>query len=120
MPPIAVWSRLLLYQSTCSAVASSTSARLRRGPRGLISPVLHSPGRALCQRLVTGVAGRADGGADAGPRQRTLETELVTGIAIAEQPPGTAPGSGQTPVTPPCADPDISTARHRRQLGHLP
>lgn len=33
MPPTAVWNRLLLYQSMYSAVASSTSARLRVVPQ---------------------------------------------------------------------------------------
>ncbi len=40
---MARWIRLVLYQSTHSAVASSTSARVFHEPRRLISSVLYSP-----------------------------------------------------------------------------
>jgi hypothetical protein len=77
MPPIAVRSRLLLYQSTYSAVASSTLARLRQGPRGLISSVLYGPmvfSIIALSRGFTSLAGSI--------RQPVMRRELGTGWLI--------------------------------------
>src|SRR3954466_8408424 len=88
MCPISPCSRWWQYQSTHSAVASSTSESVFQGRRGLSQLSLEQPDRRLHQGIVVGVADRSDRRGDArsvevlGERERRV---LRPGIAVVYQ-----------------------------------
>jgi hypothetical protein len=93
---MALCSRLVLNQSTYSAVASPTPARLRQGLRGFDELGLVEADRGFHQCVVAGVADGADGGADPGFDQ--VRGEREAGVLIRRR--SGAPGPARWAARP--------------------